>query len=244
MQSMTSASVPAPSIARLARDLTDRDAGDPLADELTQWLSTSPSFRAFATAYRQKIRKKVHDAADAAALRDVRAELLAAHRLLVDKRFTVAYEAYGSGRIGPDLTVTFRTTATFNVEVTRLRKVPDPAALGSTLLVKLRQLPPSVPNVVLVAHERSAGDIDVTGSVRVLRTRADARVDAFFDRVGLKDGRGFYERFLRLSAVISWCDEAQGDDRVTLWANPSARVPLQARAGQACLACFRSGARP
>jgi hypothetical protein len=243
MQSMTSTSAPSPSIARLVRDLMDRAAGDPLVDELTQWLSTSPPFQAFATAYRPKIRKKVHSAAGHEALRDVRAELLAAHRLLVDKRFTVAYEAYGSGRIGPDLTVTYRTTTTFNVEVTRLRKLPDPAALGATLLVKLRQLPPSVPNVVLVASERPGSDIDIAGSVRALRTRADAKDDAFFDRAGLESGRGFYERFLRLSAIIAWCDEAEGDERATLWVNPSARIPLQARAGQASLACFRSGAR-
>ncbi len=166
---------PAPSIVRLSGELTGRDVGDPFTDELTAWLSSTPRFRAFATTYNQKIRKKVHHAVDAEALRDVRAELLTARRLLADKRFAVAYEAYGSGRSGPDLTVTYRTTTAFNVEVTRLRKPPDPAPLGSTILVKLRQLPPSVPNVILVASDTPASVEDVAGAVGALRARADPR---------------------------------------------------------------------
>ena len=236
---MRRTSGPAPSIASLARDLTDRDPGDVFVDDLIDWLSSSPRFHAFATTYRPKIRKKIHHAADAETLRDVRAELLAAHRLLADKRFAVAYEAYGSGKSGPDLTVTFRATTTFNVEVTRLRKAPDTSAFGTTLLVKLRQLPPSVPNIVLVASERPASTVDIAGSVRGLRIRADAGDDDFFDRAGLASGRGFYDRFLRLSAVISWCDEADADERAALWANPSARINLAERIGQACLGCFR-----
>ena len=236
---MMSASAYAPSIVRLARELTDRDAGDPFVDDLTRWLASSPRFQAFAASYRQKIHKKVRTAADAEALRDVRAELLTAHRLLVDKRFTVAYEAYGSGKTGPDLTVAYRTSSTFNLEVTRLRKPPDPAAIGATLMAKLRQLPPSAPNAVLIASERPASSVDVAGSVRVLRASADAKDDAFFDRRGLESGRGFYERFLRLSAVITWCDEANDHERAELWANPSARMLFPERAGRACLACFR-----
>lgn len=226
---------PAPSIVRLSGELTGRDVGDPFTDELTAWLSSTPRFRAFATTYNQKIRKKVHNAVDAEALRDVRAELLTARRLLADKRFAVAYEAYGSGRSGPDLTVTFRTTTAFNVEVTRLRKPPDPAPLGSTILVKLRQLPPSVPNVILVASDPPASVEDVAGAVGALRARADAREDAFFERRGLESGRGFYERFLRLSAVLTSCDHGSDGDRAELWVNRSARIALPQRAGRACL---------
>ena len=236
---MTPRSTPAPSIARLARDLVDRGAGDPFVDELTDWLSSSPRFRAFATTYSQKIRKKVHTAVDDEALRDVRAELLAARRLLLDKRFAVAYEAYGSGRSGPDLTVTFRMTTAFNVEVTRLRKPPDPAPLGSTLLVKLRQLPPSVPNVVLLGSEPPASAVDVAGAVRALRARADDKDDAYFERRGLESGRGFYERFLRLSAVVTWGDEGSDGDRAELWVNRSARIALPERAGRACVERLR-----
>jgi hypothetical protein len=239
---MSSTSAPAPSVVLLARELADGDVDDAFVRDLTGWLAASPRFRAFASDYRPKIRKKVRSATDIETLRDVRAELLAAHRLLADRRFTVVYEAYGSGRSGPDLTVTDRTTAVFNVEVTRLRKAADPEGLAATLVAKLRQLPPSIPNVVLIASERPASAVDIAGAIRALRVRADARDDAFFDRRGLGSARGFYERFLRLGAVLSWCDDAPGDDRAGLWNNPSARISLPERAGRACLACLRETA--
>ena len=238
---MIRASTSSPSVARLAQELADRDAGDAFVDELTGWLGSAPRFHAFAAVYRQKIRKKVRSASDAEALRDVRAELLAAFRFLVDKRFTVAYETYGSGRTGPDLTVAYRTSTRFNVEVTRMRKAPDPAAIGATLLAKLRQLPPSVPNVVLLAADRPALAIEVAGAVRLLRARADDRDDVFFERSSVDSARSFYERFPRLGAVISWYDEGSGDERAELWANPSARIPLPDRAARACQGCFQQG---
>jgi hypothetical protein len=240
MAPMSSTPAPPPSIIRLAQALTDRHPDDALVHDLTGWLSSTPRFRAFATTYRAKIHKKVRSASDAESLRDVRAELLAARLLLTDKRFAIEYEAYGSGKGGPDLTVTFRSTTTFNVEVTRLRKSPEPGAIGATLLAKLRQLPPSAPNVLVLASARPASAVDVGDAVRALRVRADARDDASFERSGSESSRGFYERFLRLSAVIGWSDEPSGGDPPGLWSNPSARIPLPERVGRACAACFGS----
>ena len=213
--------------------------GTSVRNELTGWLASSPRFRTFATTYRPKIHKKVRSASGAEALRDVRAELLAAHRLLADSRFTVAYEAHGSGRTGPDFSVTYRTTTAFDLEVTRLRTPPEPAVLAERIVAKLRQLPPSVPNVLFIASDQAASAVDVAGAVRLLRDRADARDDAFFARRGLDRGRGFSERILRLGAVISWCDEAGGDERAERWVNPSARIALPDPVGRACVACLR-----
>jgi hypothetical protein len=92
-----------------------------LVPEVRGWLEASSRFRAFAEANRDKIRKKLRSAADDDARRDVRAELLAAYLLLADRRLELAFEAYGSGNRGPDLTVAFRTNQRFNVEVTRMR---------------------------------------------------------------------------------------------------------------------------
>ena len=114
-------------MARLAADISGGASGDPLAAELTDWLADSSRFRAFAERHRDKIRKKVRTATDAEALRDVRAELAVAYRLLADRRFELAFEAYGAGRVGPDFTVTFRAGRIFNLEVTRLRRPPSPA---------------------------------------------------------------------------------------------------------------------
>jgi hypothetical protein len=135
----------------------------------------------------------------------------------------VAFEAYGSGKPGPDFTITTRGER-FNLEVTRVRGDPALAGFGG-LQAKLRQLPPSVPNSVLMAIEGTdASAHDLAAAVGGLRSRADA-----------KD----YRRFARLGAVIVWCEGAEGDRRVTAWSNPSARIAMPARALRACLACLR-----
>jgi hypothetical protein len=234
-----------PTVERLAYELSDRGPGDPMSEELAVWLSASPRFRAFAETHRDKIRKKLRTAAEAEALRDVRAELQVARLLLADRRFEVAFEAYGSGRVGPDFTVTFRGTRTFNLEVTRPRRVPDATSFGSPLLAKLRQLPPSAPNAVLLAIDGdSAGALDIDTIVRAIRSRADAKDEDFFTKRGLDGSRGFHERFLRLGAVFVWCEPAAGDARASLWTNRSARTAVPDDAAQACLRCLRTEGGP
>lgn len=227
-------------LERSAYDLSDRGPGDPMAEELIGWLSGSARFRTFAEAHHDKIRKKFRNVTDPAALRDVRAELLVAHLLLADPRFDLAFEAYGSGRLGPDFTVSFRGARAFNLEVTRLRRLPGPTSQGAAILAKLRQLPPSVSNVVLLAIDGDAATaLDIDAIVRTLRSRADAKDDDFFDKRGLEGSRGFYDRFLRLSGVFVWCEAAVGDDRASLWLNRSARIAPPERAIRAGVHCLR-----
>ena len=111
--------------ARLVVELLG-DTAHPLAGELGGWLEERGRFRAWAEANGPKIRKKVRGAgSDSGSLADVRAELAVARRLLADRRMDVAFEAYGSRQLGPDFTVTYRSTTRFNVEVTRLRGEPN-----------------------------------------------------------------------------------------------------------------------
>ena len=211
-----------------------------MAREVLEWLTGSARFRAFAEAHRDKIRKKFRGATDAESLRDVRAELQTARSLLADRRIELAYEAYGSGKGGPDFTVTFRGARSFNLEVTRPHRIPDAGGLAGALLAKLRQLPPSAANAILFAIDgESAEAIDVDGAARALRSRADAKDDAFFTTRGIDGGRGFYERFLRLSAVFVSAEAATGDARATLWFNRSARIAMPEPAARACLHCLR-----
>jgi hypothetical protein len=237
---MTPGPAPSPSVERLASDLFDRDRSDPLTQELLAWLADSARFRSFAEAHRDKIRKKLRHATDAEALRDVRAELQAARLLLADRRFELAFEAYGSGKGGPDFTITYRATTTFNLEVTRLHRVPDAMRFGESLLAKLRQLPPSVPNMLVVAIEGdTAAALDVAATTRDLRARADAKDEVFFARRGFEGTREFYERYLRLAAVIVWCERGRDDARAAIWRNRSARIPLPERAARACVEGLR-----
>jgi hypothetical protein len=239
MTGMARTKAPGTAVEKLAGHLLDRERQDPLTEELIEWLAGSARFRGFVEAHRDKIRKKVRTAADHEALRDVRTELQVARLLLLDKRIELAFEAYGSGKLGPDLTVTFRGRRSFNLEVTRLRRVPDATGLGASLLAKLRQLPPSSPNAVLVATGGSTAEaLDPVAATRALRSRADAKEETFFTRRGFAGTRGFYERYLRLSGVLVWCEGAAGDARASLWINRSARIPLpgpDVRAGVRCL---------
>ena len=208
--------------------------------ELVEWLVGSARFRAFAETNRDKVRKKIRGAADPDSLRDVRAELHTARLLLADRRIELAFEAYGSGKTGPDFTITFRDTRSFNMEVTRLRRLPDATGLGASLLAKLRQLPPSAPNAVLFATDAdSAAALDVDAATRMLRARADAKDERFFSARGFDGARGFYERYLRLSAVFVFAEGADGDARATIWVNRSARIAMPEPAARASLRCLR-----
>jgi hypothetical protein len=239
---MTQATLPGTSVERLTQYLFDHATADPAAEELATWLAGSARFRVFAEAHRDKIRRKLRGAADAEARQDVRAELRVAHLLVADKRVHLKFEAYGSGKAGPDFTVSYRGARNFNLEVTRLRRAPVAGGAGGQLLAKLRQLPPSVPNVLLVAIEGDGAEaFDIAAATRSLRARADSKDEAFFLGRGYEGARGFYERYLRLGAVLVWCEGATGDARAALWTNRSARIAFPERAGRACLSCLRAG---
>lgn len=239
---MAQATVSGTAVERLAHGLADGTSADALAEELAEWLAASRRFRAFAEAHRGKIRKKLRGAADPEARRDVRAELRVAYLLLADRRIELGFESYGSGRAGPDFTVTFRGSRSLNLEVTRLRRPQNAAGLANVMLTKLRQLPPSFPNAILIAIEGAGADVlDVDAATHALRARADRKDEALFASRGLRGTRGFYERYLRLGAVLVWSEDATGDARVALWSNRSARIALPERALRACMLCLRAG---
>jgi hypothetical protein len=221
-------------VERLAQHLFDGVDDPHLADEIAGWLVASPRFRAFAEAHRNKIHKKLRTAGDPEARRDVRAELLLAWRLLADRRIELAFEPRGSTVGGPDFAVTHRDHHALDLEVTRARRSLSDDVIAATVLVKLRQLPPSVANVLVVAGD---GDqpVDIGGAVRRLRGRADAKDEVFFVERGFDGTRQFYDRFLRLGAVAVWREPASAG-RVTSWRNASARVPVPERAFAAILA--------
>lgn len=212
--------------ARLVADLVG-DASHPLAGEIGGWLEDRGRFRAWAEANGPKVRKKVRGAgSDAGSLADVRAELVVARGLLADRRMEVAFEAYGSGRGGPDFTVTWRATTRFNVEVTRLRGEPGTDALAGAILGKLRQLPPSVPNVLVLAVAQPVAVEAFAQAAATLRSLADARNPWLLSRAGVDSSRAFYDRFLRLGAVLAWAERAGEGPSVAAWSNASARIAV------------------
>jgi hypothetical protein len=212
------------------------------AAELGGWLTDSPRFRDFVDAHRDKIRKKLRTAGDPESLRDVRAELRVAQLLLADRRIELAFEAHGSGRGGPDFTVTYRAARAFDLEVTRHRGDPAATTHGGPLLAKLRQLSPGVANVLVIGVDGDRADaLDLDGGIRRLRVLADAKDEEFFRRRGFEGTRDFYHRFLRLGAVLAWCEHGIAHDRVSAWENGSARIPVPTPALRASIAALRGG---
>ncbi|HUP27791.1 MAG TPA: hypothetical protein VM409_05095 [Chloroflexia bacterium] len=191
----------------------------PLAVQFSEWLQ-APRFRVFAENNRDKIRKKVRGIAEAEGYRDLQAELATAYFLLLERRFLVEYEKYGVGKQrGPDFSVTYKTHIRFDVEVTRLRGgqagvASEPGKLANTLCVKLKQLPPSIINILVLAaddslhidNDPSAGsghDLEsgLLRAVTLLQERAERKDDEFFTRRGFLGSRDFLKHYSRLSAI-------------------------------------------
>jgi len=234
--------------------------------ELAHWIENSPRFRAFLTTNQDKVRKKLSTDDEEHRL-DVRAELLVAYLIAADRRFELAFEAYGARRLGPDLTLTFRANERLNLEVTRVRTTGDAdrglhprslpegegvsesasrepdssvARLANVVTGKLRQLPGDTPNaVVIVARGLPLNADSLIETVRLLKLHTDRKDDAFFVRRGLKDARDFYARYLQLGGICV-LDEASTPARAIFYANREARHPLSATAVHALTHCLTS----
>ena len=229
-----------PTIERLVAYLVDGPWPDPVLADLPAWLAAAAGFRSFAETNRDKIRKKLRHATDGPARLDVRAELRVAALMLADRRFQIAFEAYGAGRRGPDLTATFRAGRPFNVEITRRRPVQGPASLESTILAKFRQLPASTANVLVIAVDEHRGAPDPAPVIHDLRLRADHREDAFFAARGQGGAAAFHAGLLRLGAVLTWAEAAEPAARVASWVNANARILVPDATLRALQAAFAS----
>lgn len=204
----------------------------PLREACAAWIVSSRPFRAFLEENAAKIRKKARQASDAESLRDLQLEMDTAYRLLLaDRRVALTYERYLADKMrGPDFTVTFKGHLVFNVEVRRLRAPIPTGKLDEVVREKLRQMPPSAINILLVGADASATpDLDAAAAMKRLIQRAEARQDEYFIERGYHDARDFLRAHLRLSGLLlrpSWRDEFPPSP--TLWLNPQARHPLPA----------------
>ena len=200
-----------------------------LRSSLGTWLDASPRFAAFAETYKDKIRKKIRTLNGDEAVLNLRAELETAYLLLSEKRFEVAYEPYAvePGR-GPDYAVTWRTSLTFNVEVTRLHSTAEDieGKLIDVVCGKLGQMLPGMINVLVVVGSDLDGNLDVGVAMRRLKLAAEKRDPVLYARQGYRSPADFFKGFERLSGLL-W-RTAKGSPPV-LWINPQARQALPAK---------------
>jgi hypothetical protein len=205
--------------------------------EFEQWIRESRRFRAFAETYRDKIRKKLRNAQDDAALKDLYFELETAYRLLQDERMLLEYEKLAQlKQRAPDFTATYRVNTLFNVEVTRLRFPSESKSIDSDEIErvktrklldgvcdKLGQMLPSTINVLLMIAGWEVSQAKLLTTINTLRMRAETKQDSFFTRQGFQDSRDFLKHFQRLSIVFCRGDQ----ERVgVIYINPLARHPI------------------
>lgn len=206
------------------------DNGSPLAADLQIWLE-SKRWEAFATVHRDKIRKKLRETREPAALADLRAELETAYLLLREPRLSVVYEPLGRGRgPAPDYAVEYTTSLTLMLEVTRLR---DLERLGEVVAAKLRQLTPGSSNVLLVwLAEAPLSEPDLPAAMRLLKQRVESGDQLLFGRARFTDRTDFFSHLGRLSELIVRPPDLTGAT-LHIWSNPLAKHPLPARARNA-----------
>jgi hypothetical protein len=195
-----------------------------LQSELGHWMEDNSRFQSFVVAHQDKIRKKL-SADDEEARQDVRAELLVAERLLMDRRFEVTFEAYGAKRLGPDLSVAYRRNDRFNLEVTRVRTAEglDIVKLTQVMAGKLRQMPVETANaLIIVGRELGLTADSLPTAARLLRSQMAGEIAAQYPRLG----------------GVLVLDEASQPMAAEFWASREARHALTPQAVTALTACF------
>lgn len=225
----------------------------PLVPAMEAWLM-SRRFVAFVTTFRDKIRKKLRTIQDQETILDLRLELETAYLLLQERSLSLVYEPQhcGQGRC-PDFAVTFTTSLTFMVEVTRLRANPKrssgtplldhaPASspgiepLADAICSKLGQLLSQSSNVIIIGVDfpgTTQGDLQAT--VLRIQQRAEGNDPTFWQRYGFRERADFFRHYYRLSEILvrDW----QAGSPTVVWANPQAKYPLP---GKVRTAIYRS----
>jgi hypothetical protein len=215
-----------------------------LAAQMETWLASSRRFSAFVTIFRDKIRKKLRVTRDQETLYDLRLELETAYLLLQEKHLNLVYEPEQSRRVrSPDFAVTYTTSLTFMIEVTRLRAVQKgtmPSSVNDILLEgerfadavcsKLGQFLPQHSNVLIVgADVPRLTQSDLQATMLRVQQRAERGDAAFWQRYAFQDRADFFRHYQRLSEVLVRGTQLQADKPVVKWVNPQSKHPLPGR---------------
>lgn len=211
----------------------------PLTGTMTTWVSDSRRFADFVTTYDNKIRKKLRLMADDASALDLRLELETAYLLTQERRLNVVYEPKPEHVRCPDFEVTYTTSYTFMVEVTRIRPEPtlltdtstNPAIderLADNVCSKLRQLLPHGSNVLLVGvDELHLTAADLRATMLHVQQRVEQNDPYYLQRHRFRDRADFFRHYQRLSEVLVRGAQA---GETAVWVNPQAKHTLPSKA--------------
>jgi hypothetical protein len=202
---------------------------------MAAWLSSSRRFTDFVNTHHTKIRKKIRTTQEPETLRDLQLELETAHLLLREKSLNLKYEPQHPelGR-SPDFAVTFTTSLTFMVEVTRMRGMPVGQLFNDRFIdlvcSKLGQLLAQHSNLLVVGAEDPHLTYDELRALMLrLQQRAEGSDASMVQRYGFRDRADFFNHYQRLSALLVRGTPLQAGDAVILWNNPQAKYPLPAK---------------
>src|SRR5690606_6487570 len=130
----------------------------------------------------------------------------------------------------PDFAVSFTTSHTFMLEVTRVRVDSTStleARLADTISDKLGQLLPQRSNVLLVGIEAAeVNQGDIQRALLGIQQRAEQNDQAFLQRHRLRDRADFFRHYQRLSELLVRKTQSDTTHSVVTWVNPQAKHPL------------------
>jgi hypothetical protein len=208
-----------------------------LASSMEDWLNSSRRFAAFVDSFRDKIRKKIRVTQDPESLLDLRLEFETAYLLLREARLSLLYEPQLSEKIrGPDFAVTFTTSLTFMLEVTRLRAEPGDLTsdltqsmerLADAVCSKLGQMQHQLSNVLIVGVDTlHPTEGDLRGMMLRIQQRAEHGDTAFFQRYGFRDRADFFRHYQRLSEILIRTSNLEARGPILTCINSQAKYPL------------------
>lgn len=214
----------------------------PLAMQMATWLESSRRFTTFITSCRDKIRKKLRTVQHEERLLDLRLELETAYLLLQERSLSLEYEPqYGKVR-GPDFAVTFTTSLTFMVEVTRLRPAQDSTLqndqtyslvgerVADTMCSKFRQLLSQRANVLIISIDNPIPtQSDLHATMLRVKQRAERNDSTLSQRYRFRDRADFFRHYQRLSEILVRGSQLHTDQPVIAWINPQAKHPLPSK---------------
>lgn len=220
-----------------------------IRDLLATWLADSRRFTSFVNTFRDKIRKKIRVTQDAESIFDLRLELETAYLLLKESRLSLVYEPQMSEKIrAPDFAVTFTTSFTFMVEVTRLRAEQKSALaesqeetlstqssnagerLADVVCSKFGQLVPAQSNVLIIGTEAMQPTPNDLRTVMLrIQQRAEGNDLAYLQRYRFRDRADFFRHLQRLSEILVRRTDLQTAQPTVAWVNPQARHPLTSK---------------
>jgi hypothetical protein len=213
------------------------DTNDMLYEQMAVWLASSRRFAAFVRDNQNKIRKKLRVTSDPDRLLDLKLELETAFLLLQERTLSVAYEPQQHGHArSPDFTVTFTTSLSFMVEVTRHKINPSADSssvterLSEMLVGKLGQLVPRHSNVLIVGLEAFAlTTCELSSTMRSMQQHAERNDARILQRHHFGSRGEFFTCYQRLSEVLVRKTAEQPGETLVTWVNPQARHALPNR---------------